>query len=177
MGFRECSLYTECRTTTPTAGRLTPTPIAHAHTDKYCFIGLYKKSDTLWNLPSLRPSRTENKSKPDVISADHSSLPGPRPGRGRGAFLQGLHPVYIPGAHRLTEAFILLILRDFGQLREFFWRAMITYVIEFVWDDGLLDLRDLEPHHRRFIQRCANPGDMGMRKILDDLKDESTPSN
>ena len=175
MGFRECALYAECRTVA-TVG-FTPCPTAHAHIDGIRFIGLYKKSDTLWSLPSLRADRKETDSIPDIITASDSALPRPRLGRGRGAFSRALYPVHIPSAHRLTEAFILLTLRDFEQPIEFFWRAMLTYIIEFLLEDGFLDASNLQPHHRRFIQLLANPGDVGVGKIFEDLRNESTSLN
>ena len=171
LGFKACSIGAECRTAK--AIGFGPSPSAHAHLNAIRFIGLYKKSDTLWNISSLRPGHNVNRTTPDVITASDSVLPGPRPGRGRGAFSQTLFPVHIPSAYRLTEAYILLTLRHSGQPLEFFWRSMLTYVIEFLLDDGILDTRDLEPHHRRFIELFANPGDMGMGKIFEDLRSDS----
>jgi len=144
MGFRECTPCAECRTGA-TMG-FAPIPTAHAHIDRARFVGFHKKSDTLWSIPCLQAGCKRNNSRPDIITASDVALPGPRPGRCRGAFSRALYPVHIPSAHRLTGAFILLSLRDFDPPLVFFWRAMLTYMVDFLVDDGIFDTRDLEPH-------------------------------
>ena len=111
------------------------------------------------------------------MCADDPALPRVRLGRGGGAFAQTSHPVHIISAHRLTEVYILLIERDYEKPLQYFWRNMLTYVIEFLLEDGILDTRDLKPHHRRSIKLFANPGNVKMREIFEELRLESIASN
>ena len=53
---------------------------------------------------------------------------------------------------------------------------MLTYVVEFLMGDGILDLRDLKPHHKRFMELFADPGGVKMVKIFEDLKNASIAS-
>ena len=86
--------------------------------------------------------RTDSK---DIMPASDSRLPTYRPGRGKGAFSPLLHPVRIPSANRLLEAYVLLMIRNRQQIYEIFWSAMLTYVREFIEETGLIEHEQLEP--------------------------------
>ena len=52
---------------------------------------------------------------------------------------------------------------------------MLTYIIEFVWEDGLLDTKLLQPHHRMFSHSFADPKDVPIIDIFNNLLKESEP--
>ena len=154
-GFKQCATYESCTWRTLAAARkpYAPSTKAHVHINEHLLIGIFKKSDTLWRLSSLRPDMNETSAASDVISASDPSLPGPSISHGRGALSPLLpHPVHIPSIQRLTEAFILLSVRHTPSLLGYFWQSMICYLAQYVTKDGLLDHDLLQPHHKRFIE-------------------------
>ena len=80
-----------------------------------------------------------------------------------------LGQLLLPTAHRYTEACLLLLLRDEGQVAEFFWSAMLTYISEYVQPTGLLRTEALADHHRQFFEEIQS-GDKPMAQIIEDLK-------
>lgn len=127
--------------------RFTPPAAEHLHIDgTEVTVGLFPQSETLWFLPRLDASLLAD-TQHEMLklprhfcrASDTLILPPSRPGRGCGALQPGHHPVLVPKAHVLLEAFLRLHVRDSGKKVGSFSMAMITYIEEYVDDDGLLD--------------------------------------
>ena len=113
-------------------------------------VGIYVQSETLWFLPELDRNlvfpTTLDMHPHFVFASDKHTLPPGRPGRGAGAFEEGLSPVLVPRAIVLLEAFLRLYARDYDKQIGSFSMQMICYVEEYVDDDGYLhDSRLPEP--------------------------------
>ena len=113
-------------------------------------VGLYLQSETLWFLPPLKSSLLPPEAlqlqtptaipQPFVLGTDDNVLPHWRPGRGAGAFSKTLkHPVIVPKSHILLEAFLRLFARDWQKPQGSFAISMVSYMEEYVDDEGLLD--------------------------------------
>ncbi|KAJ4386112.1 hypothetical protein N0V93_009004 [Gnomoniopsis smithogilvyi] len=140
-----CPDLSTCLASSP--DRYTPPAAAHLHIDSSeVTVGIYTQSETLWFLPRLDisfPPDTQHKKlelpQQFCLASDRTILPPWRPGRGSGAFQSGYHPILVPKAHVLLEAFLRLYARDLGKKVGSFGMAMISYMEEYVDDDGLLD--------------------------------------
>lgn len=97
-------------------------------------------------------------------------LPPCRPGRGSGVFESGHHPVLVPRSHILLEAFLRLYARDVGKKSGSNGMAMITYMEEYVDDDGLLDV-DLLPAQLAKLYKDLRAGSTTVRKWTRDLRE------
>lgn len=140
----------------------------HFHITDERTVNLYRQSSTLWFLPALDPSREPDSNPLDFIMASDARLPGPRPGRSRGAFPADSFPVFIPTAHRLLEAYIRLMLRADGTIQQTFWQAMISYIGEYVDGDGYLDGSHLETRCGQFYYRLKS-GEKPPRVLFEEL--------
>lgn len=143
------------------------------HTPEF-IVGLYLQSETLWFLPTLDDSllspRQINTSSPFVLASDQTVLPPWRSGRGSGVFQSGQHPVVVPKAHILLEAFMRLYARDVGKRIGSFGMAMIAYMEEYVDDDGLLDANQL-PEPLKTSYGVLRKGEMPVRRWTLELKE------
>lgn len=127
--------------------RYTPPAAAHMHIDgSEVTVGLYPQSETLWFLPQLHKALVADTQHEKLqlpprfcLAPDSTILPPWRPGRGSGVFCSGYHPVIVPKAHILLEAYLRLYARDSGKKVGSFGMAPISYMEEYVDDDGLLD--------------------------------------
>lgn len=104
------------------------------------------------------------------LASDRTTLPPWRPGRASGAFQPGHHPVLVPRAHVLLEAFLRLYARDSDKKIGSFGMAMISYVEEYVDDDGLLDAEQL-PEPLRTLYGDLRTGRTPVRQWTRDLKE------
>lgn len=85
-----------------------------------------------WEFSWLKVPTEDLNEGADNLLASHPRLPRRRLGRGRGAFPDSSrYPVQVPSAHRLTEAYTLLVLRDRFHRDEFFWAAMLSYISKY----------------------------------------------
>ncbi|KFY36119.1 hypothetical protein V494_05301 [Pseudogymnoascus sp. VKM F-4513 (FW-928)] len=164
-GLADCSELELCTAVVKT--RTSPPPAVHFHIDAEMTVSIYTQYSTLWFLPELILNKITH--SPDFILASDSRLPPPRPGRGRGAFHASPFPVYIPTAHRLLEAFICLILRPPDGKYRCFAIAMVTYIGEYVDEDGLLNEEKVESRCKEFYSGLKN-GRKPMRSLVEDLK-------
>lgn len=165
-----CPDSATCPTSSP--ARYTPPPAAHLHIEGFSDIkiGLYPQSDTLWFLPPLDGSLIAVAGNVDAspkvppyfcLASDNTVLPPWRPGRGNGVFQAGYHTVLVPRPNVLLEAFLRLYARDMGKSIGSFGMAMISYMEEYVDDDGLLDSKLLpEPLRRLYKELRAGPTTM-----------------
>lgn len=180
-----CPDATTCPISSP--ARYTPPPSAHLHIeDESDFnVGLYPQSDTLWFLPPLdEGSLVSTVNARDVVDAvacpkippyfcrasDNTILPLWRPGRGDGVFETGYHAVLVPRAHVLLEAFLRLYARDVGKRIGSFAMSMITYMEEYVDDDGLLD-SELLSEPLRGLYKELRAGKTTVRQWTRDLQE------
>lgn len=174
-----CPDSATCPASSPT--RYTPPPAAHLHIEGISDIkvGLYPQSDTLWFLPPIDGSHiavTRNaKASPKVLSylcfaSDNTVLPPWRPGRGNGVFEAGYYAVLVPRPHVLLEAFLRLYARDAGKRIGSFGMAMISYMEEYVDDDGLLD-SELLPEPLRSLYKELRAGPTTVRQWTRDLQE------
>lgn len=140
-------------------------------------VGLFVQSDTLWFLPPLADilpcyPKTLDASSPFVIASDSTVLPPRRPGRGSGVFDVKVerHPVAIPRAVVMLEAFLWLYARDSEVKIGSFAMAMIGYVELYVDEDGLLDAAQLPSPLRSFYERLKS-GEVSVRQWGKELKE------
>ncbi|KAL7622037.1 hypothetical protein AAE478_007538 [Parahypoxylon ruwenzoriense] len=143
--------------------RFTPGPAFHLHVKGLeITAGLYVQSETLWFLPPLQTSLSFPTKLPIssdfLFASDQTPLPPWRPGRGSGVFQPGNHEVIVPKAHILLEAFLRIHARDSGKRVGSFGISMITYIEEYVDDDGLLDVNQLPEPLRSFYVEFRQGG-------------------
>lgn len=160
--------------------RYTPPATAHLHIDyaSHVTVGLFAQSQTLWFLPVLDASLvadTTFKVPPSALqyfclASDSTVLPLCRPGRGSGVFQSGHHPVLVPRSHILLEAFLRLYARDVGTKSGSNGMAMISYMEEYVDDDGLLDA-NLLPAQLAKSYKDLRAGPESVRKWTRDLRE------
>lgn len=183
-----CPDSATCPASSPS--RYTPPTAAHLHIEGVSEIpvGLYPQSDTLWFLPPLDDNSVIAVARGDAaanttttttttkvppyfcLASDSTILPPWRPGRGSGVFQAGYHPVLVPRSHVLLEAFLRLYARDVSKRIGSFGMAMISYMEEYVDDDGLLKAELLpEPLKRLYGELRA--GLTTMRQWTHDLQE------
>ena len=147
--------------------RQSPVPAFHMHIDGHdVSVSLRAHSETLWFAPA--PGGPDPAWKSYYISASDPSLPGPRPGRGQGAFSSDGPEVLIPRAHVLLEAYIRLtsyFREDFAS----FSLSMVNYIEEYVKCDGLVDDRLLSRHCRTFWDEIRK-GQRPVRELVNELQ-------
>ena len=127
------------------AERYSPAGAFHVHIEASdVTVDLYRQSETLWFLPPLDLRLPKCELPPHfVLASDQTVLPPWRPGRGSGVFKSSRHPVVVPKAHVLLEAFMRLHARDAWKRVGTFGMAMIAYVQLYIDNDGLLDTSQL----------------------------------
>ncbi|KAI0153188.1 hypothetical protein GGR57DRAFT_148229 [Xylariaceae sp. FL1272] len=86
---------------------------------------------------------------PYISATDTSKLPPRRLSRGRGVFSKGGGEVTLPSSHTLLEAYIRLASAYLDGPGPFYL-SMITYVDEYIEEDGLLDEKLLSGPARKF---------------------------
>ncbi|KAF2107974.1 hypothetical protein BDV96DRAFT_588020 [Lophiotrema nucula] len=151
-----------------------PAPAFHIHMDgSKVTVDLYLQSETLWFLPSFDGTLSSpRKAKVPfdlVIASDQTILPPRRPGRGSGVFPSTEYPVLVPRAHVLLEAFMRLYVRDAETRTGSFAMAMITYMEEYVDEDGLLDVDRLPEPLGSFYKELGK-GKKPVRQWTEELK-------
>ena len=163
--LRPCPDHLSCIVSRET--RPSPVPAFHMHIGEHdVSISLRAHSETLWFAPA--PGGPDPACESYYISACDPSLPGPRPGRGQGAFSSGGPEVLIPRAHVLLEAYIRLA-SYFRENFANFFLSMANYIEEYVECDGLVDDRLLSDHCRTFwdgIRKGRRP----VRELVDELQ-------
>jgi len=82
-----------------------------------------------------------------------------------------LHSVRLPTIFRYTEAVILMQLKYRGAHQSPFWSSMLTYIEEYVSDDGRLDCGLLPPSMQRYLLDRAT-GLVKMRTMMDNLEED-----
>ncbi|KAL4868998.1 hypothetical protein BDV12DRAFT_185556 [Aspergillus spectabilis] len=160
-GFQPCSRHFNC----PHSNSRQP-PYKHLHIDDELTISLYRKSDVLWEFPE--PKAAFDHSNSDIMCASDARLPPATLGRGRGRFPH-LSFVRIPSALKYREALILLLCRDYGTACETYWRAILTYMLEYVDGTDILDEGSLRDGYKQFYH-ALKLGDPTMYSILQDLR-------
>lgn len=173
-----CPDSTHCLSSSP--DRFTPPAAAHLHIDyvSHVTVGLFVQSDTLWFLPALDGSLVADSQfeiPPSVssylcLASDSTVLPPRRPGRGSGVFQSGHHPVLVPKPHVLLEAFLRLYARDIGKKSGSNGMAMISYMEEYVDDDGFLNAELLPPQLAKLYKELR-AGPSTVRKWTRDLRE------
>ncbi|KAI1473323.1 hypothetical protein K445DRAFT_311082 [Daldinia sp. EC12] len=134
-----------------------PAPAFHMHLGiSDVDVSIRAHSDTLWFIPppsedvlGYENALTRNKASRYILASDDSILPRPRPGRSRGVFSKDGFPVIVPTAHTMLEAYMHLAIayrEEFGA----FYLGMMTYVVEYIDGDGLLDDTQLPQECRKF---------------------------
>lgn len=112
-------------------------------------IELFSQSETLWFLAPLDEliDPFSDQIPPGfLLASDRHTLPPWRPERGKGHFIGTYgHPVIIPSAHVLMEAFLRIYARDVGKRIGSFAISMVLYIEMYVDEDGLLDVSKLPP--------------------------------
>ena len=136
-------------------------------------VGLYPQSETLWFLPTLDNSLLYPQ-KPKlppylVLASDETILPPWRPGRGSGVFERIEHPVIIPRAVVLLEAYLRLYARDSEKRIGSFGLALIAYMELYVNEDGFLDVNQL-PQPLRTLFEELREGKKPVRQWTMELK-------
>ncbi|PLB43194.1 hypothetical protein P170DRAFT_369818 [Aspergillus steynii IBT 23096] len=162
-GFLPCTPSFECPHSNDAKGFSTN---AHLHINEELVISLYGKSDMLWELPDFDIA-TQNT---DIMSASDPQLPPTILGRGQGRFPSHLSAVRIPSAVRYCEAILFLLCRDYGHLREYYWMAMLTYLMEYVDGTDILREESLREEYTPFYGAIIQ-GDPDMWLHLDTLRD------
>ncbi|KAI1206186.1 uncharacterized protein F4807DRAFT_440190 [Annulohypoxylon truncatum] len=151
----------------------TPAPAFHMHIEgSEVDISLRTHSETLWFIPPPSSADLEMKasemSKAYYMKASDASLPGPRHGRGHGAFSPDGPPVIIPRAHILLEAYIRLA-SAFRKHYVSFFLSMVTYMEEYVDRDGFIDETRLSKPCRIFWDELKRD-DKPVRELMNELQ-------
>ncbi|KAI2467814.1 hypothetical protein F4781DRAFT_400744 [Annulohypoxylon bovei var. microspora] len=151
----------------------TPVPAFHMHIEgSEVNVSLRSHSETLWFIPPPNNAdlgmKTSEISKAYYIKASDASLPGPRHGRGHGAFSSDGHPVIIPRAHILLEAYIRLA-SAFRKHYVSFFLSMVTYMEEYVDRDGLIDETRLSNPCQKFWDELKRD-DKPVRELMNELQ-------
>lgn len=165
-GFRACPNGRDC-CGDHSNPRWYPIPEAHLHLVENCVphpdthsprIELFKKSEVLWRIPTLRmePSGSGNSS---IILASDSSLPSEREGFwGCGRINEKDCPIKIPTASCYIEAIIRLYFRDESNdylNNGYHWCSMLLYIVEYV--KGTVRIDDLDIPFRLFLEMQLTP--------------------
>ncbi|PPJ54285.1 hypothetical protein CBER1_06585 [Cercospora berteroae] len=157
--------------------RFTPPPAFHMHVrdDLNITVGLFPQSDTLWFLPPLAKALPDATAKPHgntlfAVASDSTILPPLRPGRGSGVFTdKDSHPVVVPQAAVLLEAYMRLFARDAEKNIGSFAMAMIDYVEQYIDEDGLLDV-NLLPDPLGWFYLQLKSGEIPVRQWTKELR-------
>lgn len=122
----------------------------------------------LWEFPFPEFEATFNHTDSNIMYASDDRLPPATLGRGRGRFP---HPssVRTPTALRYCEAVILLLCRDHGGVRETYWMAILTYVVEYIDGTDLFDEESLRDEYQQFYH-ALKLADPAMYSILEDIR-------
>ncbi|KAM3424415.1 hypothetical protein BST61_g6420 [Cercospora zeina] len=158
--------------------RFTPPPAFHMHVrdDVNTTVGLFPQSETLWFLPPLAKVLADTPQKLQAspmftLASDSSVLPPWRPGRGSGFFTnKDCHPVIVPRAAVLLEAYMRLHARNAGKQIGSFAIAMIDYMGQYVDEDGFLD-GTLLPDPLRWFYLQLQSGEMPVRQWTKELRE------
>ena len=133
--------------------RSRPPPVSHFHLDtKDVHIYLYPQSQVLPNVSDLRTAEAQEQ----LISASDPSLPRSRIGYGKGAFESESSCVRVPSISCFVEACLVNFVRqarkkDWTCSHDLHYMGWITYVTEYVYPRGYLDLDSLRPVFREFL--------------------------
>ncbi|KAI9931099.1 hypothetical protein MW887_010756 [Aspergillus wentii] len=111
-----------------------PVPDVHFHLDEidryYNILALYSKSSTVWWLPyfSMRPPAEDD---PHFILSTDKRLPPRLPGGASGPWTE-LYPIKTLKPNALTEAVILLLVRDLNQPNglDKWWKQLLASLVE-----------------------------------------------
>lgn len=151
-----------------------PAPAFHMHIQgSEIDVSLRLHSETLWFIPPpsvpLRP-KTEVTIEPNpyYLEASSPELPPWRHGRGHGAFSSHGPPVLVPRAHVLLEAFIRLA-SAFRERYCGYFLSMITYMEEYPFQDGLINIELLSSPCRSFWDGIRH-GKISVRQLVFDLQ-------
>ncbi|KAI9793916.1 MAG: hypothetical protein M1816_007168 [Peltula sp. TS41687] len=180
-GLREC-LDKNCAFATVASQadrRIYPTPAVHFHLNEeeelssQLTVQLHRQEDRLWELQKgfdgKGPYLTNGPSQ-DLILASDASLPlcAERPYRGEGRFPDSLAPVRIPTPHRFLESMILLSVKERDLLRSNLWEVWIGYMLDYIIDNGLLQVSLLDEPFRRYVE--AAHAWRPLREIVDEAE-------
>lgn len=108
------------------------------------------------------------KPNPYYLEASSQELPRWRHGRGHGAFSSKGSLVLVPRAYVLLEAFIRLA-SAFREDYCLYFLNMITYMSEYPFKDGLINIDLLSKPCRSFWDR-RKQGKLMVRQLMDELQ-------
>ncbi|KAK5625749.1 hypothetical protein RRF57_001465 [Xylaria bambusicola] len=136
-------------------------------------VSLRLHSETLWfipppNKPPSSKKELDAKLSPYYLEASSQELPPWCPGRGQGAFSSHGSPVLVPRAHILLEAFIRLA-SAFREGYGTYFLQMITYMAEYPFDDGFVNIDLLSKPCQTFWDRLEE-GKLPVRQLMDELQ-------
>ncbi|PGH01977.1 hypothetical protein GX51_04909 [Blastomyces parvus] len=133
--------------------RSRPPPTSHFHLEtEDVHVNLYPQSQVLPNISDLQKAEEQGQ----IISASDSSLPRRQMGYGKGAFAAEFSCVRVPSATCFVEASLLNFVRqarkkDYGSAVDMHYLGCATYMIEYAYPGGYLDLDTLQPVFRAFL--------------------------
>ncbi|KAL2361143.1 hypothetical protein RJZ56_005983 [Blastomyces dermatitidis] len=109
-------------------------------------------SQVLPNISDLQNAEEQGQ----IISASDASLPRWQMGHGKGAFAAEYSCVRVPSATCFVEASLLNFVRqarkkDYGSALDMHYLGCATYMIEYAYPGGYLDLDSLQPVFRTFL--------------------------
>lgn len=133
--------------------RSRPPPTNHFHLEtEAVHVYLYPQSQVLPNISDLQNAEEQGQ----IISASDASLPRWQMGYGKGAFAAEFSCVRVPSATCFVEASLLNFVRqarkkDYGSALDMHYLGCATYMIEYAYPGGYLDLDSLQPVFRAFL--------------------------
>ncbi|OJD24485.1 hypothetical protein ACJ73_04153 [Blastomyces percursus] len=133
--------------------RSRPPPTNHFHLEtEAVHVCLYPQSQVLPNISDLQNAEEQGQ----IISASDASLPRWQMGHGKGAFAAEYSCVRVPSATCFVEASLLNFVRqarkkDYGSALDMHYLGCVTYMIEYAYPGGYLDLDILQPVFRTFL--------------------------
>ncbi|KAI0517887.1 hypothetical protein F5B22DRAFT_602856 [Xylaria bambusicola] len=151
-----------------------PSPAFHMHIPgSEIDVSLRLHSETLWFIPPPdKPPSSKREigaaSSPYYLEASSPELPPWRPGRGQGAFSSHGSPVLVPRAHVLLEAFIRLA-SAFREGHCNYFLQMVTYMAEYPFDDGLVNIDLLSKPCRTFWDKLEE-AKLPVRQLVGELQ-------
>lgn len=132
--------------------RSRPPPTSHFHLETQdVHVYLYPQSQVLPNISDLK-----NAGDGQIISASDPSLPRWQMGYGQGAFASEFNCVRVPSATCFVEASLINFVRqarkkDYQCPLDLHYLGCATYMIEYAYPGGYLDLDSLQPVFREFL--------------------------
>ena len=131
-----------------------PPAARHLHLAGPTPLLLHKTSETLWTVPTFEPSSIEaNPAAKIILASDQNGLPASK------TFSESLHPVRVPSAHCLIEAYALLALRDDDKVPYMFtWVPLLADMSLSVKRTGHLKDQYMDPRCRDFFKAVFSPG-------------------